>query len=688
MARLSKQKLLSLIAQEISGSLGFYASDLSKQRESALKYYLGEPLGNEVEGRSSVVSQDLLEVIESILPSLMRMFTQSDKVVNFEPTQPEDVQYAEQISDYCNFIFNHDNDGFGILQSMFKTALLQKNGFCKVYWKVSKEQKKERYRNLDETQYQALLIDDEVEVINVEEVVDEREAALVEPGLEEGMAESNVSYNVEVRRTKEYGRCAIEPVPPEEILVSSRAKSLKDCNFIAHRVTKTISELIDMGFKKSDVENLPSAEGEFFNTEAIVRRSYDDAATDLESNTVDPAMRVVQITECYMKADVDGDGIAELRKIIVGGSGYNSYNILENEEISILPFAMCVAIPMPFRFFGLSMYDLLADVQLMSTSIMRQTLDNMYMQNAGRTIVVDGQANLDDLLTTRPGSIVRVKSPNAVTAMQTPNFLNDGLAMLKKIDEVKEKRSGVPNQLMGLNPDTINKSHTTAQSVNQMMNSSTQRIELIARSFAEGVKEIFKNVLSVVCEYQDKDRIIKLRGKFVSVDPREWVNRYDCTVQVGLGTGNQDQRLEVLQRVLAVQEKLLQAGSMGLVTPQNIYNTLENYLQNSGYKDASQFFVNPATQPPQPPQPKEQEQDPALQLAAQDIQMRAAKNQADIQLKQQKQKADEVFKAGKLNLDQQKLATDIIKQEQGKEMEKEKLATKIIDSAMINERYN
>ena len=685
MARLSKQKLLSLIAQEISGSLGFYASDLSKQRENALKYYLGEPLGHEVEGRISVVIQDLLEFIESILPSLMRMFTQSDKVVNFEPMQPEDVQYAEQITDYCNFIFNHDNDGFGILQSMFKTALLQKNGFCKVYWKVSKEQKKERYRNLDETQYQALLIDDEVEVISVEEVVDEKEAALIEPGLEEAMAESNVSYNVEVRRTKEYGRCAIEPVPPEEILVSSRAKSLKDCDFIAHRVTKTISELLDMGFKKSDVEKLPSAESEFFNTEAMIRRSYDDATTDLELTNVDPAMRVVQITECYMRADVDGDGIAELRKIIVGGSGYNSYNILENEEISVLPFAMCVAIPMPFRFFGLSMYDLLADVQLMSTSIMRQTLDNMYMQNSARTIVVDGQANLDDLLTTRPGSIVRVKSPNAVTPLQTPNFLNEGLSMMKKIDEVKEKRSGVPNQLMGLNPDTINKSHTTAQSVNQMMNSSTQRIELIARSFAEGVKEIFKNVLSVVCEYQDRERIIKLRGKFVSIDPREWVNRYDCTVQVGLGTGNQDQRLEVLQRGLGVQEKLLQAGGLGLVTPQNIYNTLENYLQNSGYKDASQFFVNPANAPPQPPKPKEQ--DPALQLAAQDIQMRAAKNQADIQLKQQKQKADEVFKAGKLNLDQQKLATDIIKQEQGKEMEKEKLATKIIDSAMISESY-
>jgi hypothetical protein len=308
------------------------------------------------------------------------------------------------------------------------------------------------------------------------------------------------------------------------------------------------------------------------------------------------------------------------------------------------------------------------------------------MQNSARTVVVDGQANLDDLLTTRPGSIVRVKSPNAVTALQTPNFLNEGLAMMQKIDQLKEKRSGVPNQLMGLNPDTINKSHTTAQSVNQMMQSSTQRIELIARSFAEGVKDLFKNILSVVCEYQDRERIIKLRGKFVSIDPREWVNRYDCTVQVGLGTGNQDQRLDVLQKVLSVQEKLLQAGGLGLVTPQNIYNTLENYLQNSGYKDASQFFVNPAQQPPQPPKPKQQ--DPAIQLAAKDIEMRAAKNQADIQLKQQKQKADEMFKAEKLNLDQQKLATDIIKQEQGKEMEKEKLATKIIDSAMVNERYN
>ena len=657
MAKLTKSKLLSLISQEVQNSLGFYSSDLATQRKEAIKYYLGEPLGNEIEGRSSVVSQDLLEVVESILPSLMRMFTQQDKIVNFEPTQAEDVPYAEQVSDYCNYVFTKDNNGFNILYSMFKTALLQKNGFCKIYWKTSNEQKKESYKNLTEPEYQALLVDDEVEIIDVEQ--NEKNM----------LGQIEITYDVECKRVKDYSRVQIDPVPPEEILVSRRAKSIKDCDFIAQRVSKTVSELVDMGFNKKEVESLPTAEDQAFNTEAIVRRSYDDATSDMDLSNIDPALRVVQITECYMKVDMDGDGIAELRKIIVGGSGYNNYVILENEEIPVIPFAMVTAIPMPFRFFGLSFYDLLADVQQMSTTIMRQTLDNMYLQNAARTVVVDGQANLDDLLTSRPGGIVRVKNPNAVTPMQTPNFLNEGLAMMQKIDDLKEKRSGVPKQNTGLNPDTINKSHTTATSVNQMMAAGTQRVELIARNFAEGVKDIFKNILTILCEYQDQERIIRLRGKFIPMNPREWTTRYDCTVQVGLGTGNQDQRLQVLQGVLGVQEKLIQNGGMGLVNPQNIFNTLEKYLENAGYKDATQFFNNPSTQPPQPP--KEQQPDPALEIAKQDIQMRNAKNEADVQLKQQKQQQDNIIKMQRLNLDEQKLATQVIKDQNVSELEKE-----------------
>lgn len=658
MAKLSKTKLLTLVSQEVQNSLGFYSSELATQRKEAIKYYLGEPFGNETEGRSSVVSQDLLEVVEAILPSLMRMFTQQDKIVNFEPTQPQDVPYADQISDYCNHIFTKDNNGFSILHSMFKTALLQKNGFCKVYWKTSKGQKKESYKNLTEAEYQALLIDNDVEIIGV----DSRE--------EDMMGMPQTMYDVEVKRVEDYSRVQIDPVPPEEILVSKRATSLEDCDFIAQRVMKTVSELIDMGYERKLVESLPTSEEQMYNTEAIVRRSYDDETTDLDASMVDPALRVVQITECYMKVDMDGDGIAELRKITVGGSGYNNYVILENEEIPLIPFAMVCAIPMPFRFFGLSFYDLLADLQLVKTTILRNTLDNMYFQNNARTIVVDGQANLDDLLTSRAGGIVRVKNPNAVTPLQTPNFLNDGLAMLGKIEELKEQRSGVPKQNLGLNPDTINKSHTTATSVNQMMQASTQRVELIARNFAEGVKDIFKNILAIVCEYQDQERIIRLRGQFVPMNPREWSNKYEATVQVGLGTGNQDQRLQVLQQVLNVQEKLIQAGGMGtLVTPQNVYNTLQKYLENAGYKDASQFFVNPATVPPQPPQPKQP--DPAIKLAGDQIELQRQKAMADMDIKNRK-----------LELDEQRLAAQIIKDQNVESLEKEKLASKIIEQGI------
>ena len=281
-----------------------------------------------------------------------------------------------------------------------------------------------------------------------------------------------------------------------------------------------------------------------------------------------------------MRCDFDNDGIAELRHIVVGGSGLNSYHLLENEEIEQIPFAMVTPIPMPHRFFGLSMYDLVGDIQEIKTTLFRQILNNAYLQNNARTVVVDGQANIDDILQSRAGGIVRVKSPNAVTPMATPNFMQEGLAMIEKVDSVREQRSGVSKVQMGMDADAINKSHTTATSTNVMMNASTQRIELIARNFSEGVKRMFQGILTLVCKHQDQERIINLRGKFIPMNPREWVNRYNATVQVGLGTGSQDQRLEVLGRVLAVQEKLIGAGGLGIVDPQKIYNTLEKYLEN------------------------------------------------------------------------------------------------------------
>jgi len=666
--KLTKERLKALISQEITNSLGFYGGELSSQRKNALKFYLGEPLGNEVEGQSQVRSQDVLEVVESILPSMMRIFTQGESIVRFEPTGPEDLAYADQASDYINHVFNKDNNGYSILHTMFKDALISKNGFVKYYWKRDKEQKKESYENLNTAEYQALLADTEVEVIEVEEGDIELDLSNIDT--------DETKYNVTVQRVKEYGRVCVENVAPESMLVSKTATSLEDCDFIGQRVFKTRSELISQGFDKKIVNELPVADEEIYNTEAVTRRSYDDETMPQEYQNIDPLLTRVAVVDCYMKCDFDNDGIAELRHIVVGGTGANSYHILENEPIEQIPFAMVTAIPMPHRFYGLSIYDLIGDVQEIKTTLLRQTLNNAYLQNNARTVVVDGQANIDDLLTSRAGGIVRVKSPNAVTPLASPNFMQEGLAMMDKVDAIRESRSGVSKVQMGLDSDVINKSHTTATSANVMMNASTQRIELYARNFSEGVKRMFQGILQLVCKYQDQERIIKLRNKFVPMNPRDWHDKYNATVQVGLGTGSQDQRLEVLGRVLAVQEKLISAGGMGIVDPQKIYNTLEKYLENAGYKDASQFFNNPQSMPPRPKGQKRP--DPTLALAQQELLRQQAKDQAELQLKARKQQTDEQIQREKINLDQQKLATEILKTEEGNQIQKEKLASQIL----------
>ena len=658
--KIDKNKLKSLIGQEIANSFGFYSGELSKHRKDALRYYLGQPMGNETEGSSAVVSQDLQEIVDSIMPSLMRVFTQGESIVNFQPTGPEDVEYAEQASDYINHIFLKDNPGYNILFTLFKDALISKNGFVKYYWKTSKEQKKENYKNLTEIEYQSLLIDDEINVINVQEDNEGEE----------------IYYDVQVKRVKEYGKIAIENVPPENILVSKTATSLDDCNFIAQRCYKTRGELIDMGFKRDEIEDLPAADEDVYNTEAQERRSYDDETTNFNFSNIDPSQTTVVVTECYLKVDMDGDGIGELRKIVVGGNGSSNIKILSNEEIDIIPFAMCICNPMPHRFFGLSMYDQIADLQAIKTTVLRQMLDNMYRLNNSRLIVQDSMANLDDVMVSRPGGIIRVKSPDAIKPLVTPNFIPDAMTMIAKLDEIREARSGISKSTMGLNADQINKSHTTASSANIMMNASTQRLELFARNFSEGIKRMFQGLLQLTCTHQEKERIIRLRGKFITMNPREWNDRYNATVQVGLGTGSQDQRLDVLTKVLNVQEKIMSKGGMGIVKPQNIYNTLAKYLENAGYADATKFFNNPENTPPA--QPKQKQNDPAMVLAQQELQMKQAKDQADIKFKQQKLQSDNKFKEEELELKQEKLANEIIRKKNNEQYANEKLASEIL----------
>ena len=608
-------KLRSIINSEINNALGFMGGNLTSQRKKSVEYYLGEKLGTEIDGRSQVVSTDVADTIETILPNLLRIFTASDQVVRCEPVKSEDVALADQATNYVNYIFNKDNPGFSILYTWFKDALLEKNGIVKIFWDESESIEQETYKNLNDQEYQLLLDDENVEIVEEESFVDEKMKAAMDLLLVEATKQGQLVedepipmlHNCVIKRTTKGGKVKIENVPPEEFLIQRTAKSIQDSDFVAHRVLKTRSDLIEMGYDPEVVESLPTSNNIILNDERLTR--YSDIDENPFNNAPDQATQEVEIYECYLKVDVDGDGIAELRKVVVAGAG--GYTILSNESCDAIPFCSLTPIIMPHRFYGRSVAELVEDVQLVKSTVMRQLLDNMYLTNNNRVAIMDGMVNLDDLLTSRPGGVVRTKQPpnQVMLPMQSQTISQQAFPLLEYLDTVRETRTGITRYNQGLDADSLNK---TATGVNAIMTQSQMRMELIARVFAEtGIKDLFKRIFELTCKYQDKERIVELNNQFIPVKPTEWRNRYNISITVGLGSGSKEQQILMLNNIL---ERQLQAFQLQgnreypMVSLKNIYNSLSKIIENAGLKNVENYFVNPdqgkqMMTPPPPPEP-------------------------------------------------------------------------------------
>ena len=598
--KVTDEKLRGIINSEINNSIGFMGSNLTSQRKKSMEYYMGEKLGTEIDGRSQVVSTDVADTVETILPNLLRIFTASDQVVKCEPVKSEDVPLAEQATNYINYIFNKDNNGFSILYTWFKDALLEKNGIVKVFWDDSLSVEQETYENLNDQEYQLLLDDTNVEVVSHEEFIDEKGKELLDKAKEvaeqTGQVISDIPtpklHNVIIKRTSNYGSVKIENVPPEEFLIQRTAKSIESANFVAHRVLKTRSDLIEMGYDPEIVENLPTSNNIILNDERLTR--FSDIDQSPFNNAPDETTQEIEIYECYVKVDMDGDGIAELRKVCVAGE--SGYEILSNESCDNIPFCSLTPIPMPHRFYGRSVSELVEDVQLIKSTVMRQLLDNMYLTNNNRMAVMDGMVNLDDLLTSRPGGVVRTKQPpnQVMMPMQSQTISQQAFPLLEYLDTVRETRTGITRYNQGLDADSLNK---TATGVNAIMTQSQMRMELIARVFAEtGIKDLFRRIFELTCKYQDKERIVELNNQFVPVKPTEWKNKFNISITVGLGSGSKEQQIMMLNNIL---ERQLQAFQLQgnrefpMVSLKNIYNSLAKIIENAGLKNVENYFVNP-----------------------------------------------------------------------------------------------
>jgi len=614
---LSDPKLRSLLSNQIEGALGYLGGQLSSSRRKSLEYYLGDKLGTEIDGRSQVVSTDVSDTIESILPNLLRVFTASDNVVRCDPVTAEDVPLAEQASAYLNHVFYKDNNGFQLLYNFFKDALIEKNGFLKIYYDESEKVEFETYKNLSKAEKDALMDSkDEIEIVEEEEMEDESAKEEFEKVLEQyearGVDTAQVQepdftlYNCKIKRTNKTGKIKIESVPPEEFLIDRNAKSIDDADFVSHKVLMSRSDLVAMGYDEEDVASLPTSDEDIYNTEEIVRqRNIDEYPID---NATDSSTEKVLIYESYIKYDYDEDGIAELRKII--SAGQDGSMVLENMPCDNIPFVTITPIPMPHRFYGRSISELVEDIQLMKSTVMRQLLDNMYLTNNNRVAIMDGMVNMDDLLTTRPGGVVRTKQPpsQVMQPLQAQPISQQAFPMLSYLDSVREARTGITKSAQGLDADTLNSK--TATGVNTLMTQTQMRSELIARIFAEtGVKDLFRKIFELMVKYQDKERIVMLNNQYVPVRPTEWKDKFNINIVVGLGTGSKEQQILLLNNILErqLQAFQLQGGKeMPMVSLKNMYNTLSKIIENAGLKNVDSYFVNPdigkqMMAPPAPP---------------------------------------------------------------------------------------
>ena len=636
--QMTEEELKSRIGDELRSSLGYFSDELSQQRELAMEYYYALPFGNEVEGRSQFVDSTVQDTIEWIKPSLMRIFASGDEMVKFNPVGPEDVEMAKQATDYVNHVFVKDNNGWEVLYSWFTDALLQKNGIVKVWWDEYPESTREEYHRLTNMEVEALLSSPEIEVSEHSEYLEGEE-----------------TYNdLVVIRSDYNGRVKIENVPPSEFLISREAKSIEDAKFVCHRVQVTLSDLREM-YPDEDLEpeELGSSdEGmEEYSPERLARYEYDKTAKYwggyATSEGPEDALRVYWLHENYLLTDWDGDGIAELRKVCTVGK-----KILSNDPIDSIPFVSITPVKIPHKFFGLSVADLVLDLQLIKSTLMRNLMDNMYNQNFGRYAVLEGQANLDDLLTQRPGGVVRVKSPNAVTPLATPALEPYSFQMLEYLDTIRESRAGVGKTTQGLNDKALT-SHTTASAVNSVMTAAQSRVELIARQFAEtGVKALMRTIYELLLKYQDKERVVMLRNEWVPVRPDAWNDKADCTVSVALGHGNKEQQLMHLSSMLNFAGEAMKGG-LKIVTEKNMYNLGAALIRNMGFQNVNDFLTDPDMIPPQP-DPREQMAKMEMQNKKAELEIRAAEVQVKAQKVQQEaaeMQIDAQLKAAELNLE-------------------------------------
>lgn len=655
---IADEDLVHLCTHYIEEADSYLDEVISDQRARNLRYYHGANPDNlpTIRGRSKIVDTVVRDTVEWILPSLLRIFNSGDEVVTIEPEGDEDVENAKNAEQWVNYVHMRMNPGFLNNYQWFKDALLQKTGWEKVYWKTNEttERIEADGVTIDELMY--LQESDDNDVLNYEQYAGV-EMIATETGeiIEEAVELYNVVYN---ERTIDAKICE-EVFPPEEVLYLEDAKLDRDSWwFLATKSNKRIAELRDEGFDVDiDIQGGEISADGMYDEETQARRP-DQAGYDDNSQTralqADPTLRKVWVYDCYIRADVDGDGDSEWNRAVICGD-----TLLLKERVDYPPLYMITPLPESHRLTGMAIADLVTDLQELMTALNRQVLDNIYLTNNPRSEIDMSGANehtINDYLDNAIGGYVRVKKPNTINPLQTAQLQPWTFNLLEYWEGKKENRAGVTRYNQGLDADSLNK---TASGMMQIMNASLQRIELIARIFAEtGVKDKIQGILDLSIKYPEYtgERILKLSGKTLEITSDALKGKYDLIINPGIGTGNREQTSQNLMTLLNTYERLTMAG-MGpgseeqMVTKQNIFNATREFIKNMGFKNTKDFITDPSDETA--------ERDPVIQPPPspeqQKLQMEQQKMQGEREMKQQEMQQEMMLEQQKAQSEQAKL---------------------------------
>ena len=583
-----------------------YISQIGEERAESTEYYLGNEPEETSTLQSRFVSTDVRDTILFMLPSIMRTFFGTKKIVEFVPHGPEDIPVAEQQTNYINYIVQEKNPGFKILYDVFKDALVRKAGYVKAFWDDSISASTHEYTNIDPAQYQALVMDENVEIIS--ESVEMSTMTMIDPMTnEEVTQESPASYDLTIRRIKEKNQVCIESIPPEEVLIARHARSLEESSYVAHRMVKTVSDLVAMGYDKDEVAQHAGYGSSAVDVDAfeeqMARNPFDNV---VYPDRADTGSKDVLYVEHYLFYDLDEDGIDERVRVCTAGEGLHIMDMQPFDELPIISFCPD---PEPHTAIGSCPADYLKPIQAAKSQIMRDTLDSLGHAIFPRMGIVEGQVNIDDVLNTDIGQPIRMRAPGMVQPFTIPFAGKEAFPILSYLDESKENRTGVSKASAGLNAEALQSS--TSAAVTATMSGAQGRIELICRHFAEGgMKDLFKLVNNLIIKHQDAEDVFRLDNEFIPVDPRYWDADKDMVVNVGLSKTNDDEKMSMLTQLAGKQEQILQTlgPNNPLVTLQQYANTLTRTIEMAGFKDASNFVT-----PQVPPMPPQQPQGPSAE---------------------------------------------------------------------------